>query len=106
MTTITLSQGRTALDSTIGKWEDMAAGKETDLRYKRDPLCEMYWNDACVPCPIWLKTKKKVCRGTPFIKWRDHHVLKHPNEDMMMVHCRECEKLARKQIRFLRGLKP
>lgn len=66
---------QTILKQTIKHWERMATGK---ARNREKPnaewcmLCHMYLlnnkskKDDCKDCPVFTKTKKQRCRGTPY----------------------------------------
>ena len=64
-----------ALKASIAKWErnqTVQTAKEVDLGPSYCPLCKLFNTpemteiDCCYGCPVFEKTKKKCCRGTPY----------------------------------------
>jgi len=58
-----------ALKASIAKWGRNAKVKDPD-KYLLDsddcPLCGMFYRNNCEGCPVYLKTGKWACGGTPY----------------------------------------
>lgn len=70
----------TALQKAIAKWERMASDDREDAygaEKLRCPLCVLFnppdknSETDCVGCPIFQKTKRRYCNGTPYEKFSE-----------------------------------
>lgn len=57
-----------ALEESIVKWESIASGENKEIPDVYNcPLCIAYnLNDTCFNCPVYKRTGKHLCRGTPY----------------------------------------
>ena len=90
-----------ALKKSIEKWEQRAKGKKTD---DECPLCDLFRlysdvegveyefneNRICVGCPVFAKTGKVRCEGSPYDIWMDGESVAD----------------AKKELKFLKSLLP
>ena len=102
-----------ALKKSIIKWGKIAKStKEKDLGSYNCGLCGLFGDVACVGCPIYSKTNKKYCRDTPYTEWTNHvstHVINanyFGDGSRREPGCKECLKLAREELNFLKSLLP
>jgi hypothetical protein len=63
-----------ALKKSIKKWEAIVNGTGTDKGSNDCALCQIFCcdnvtPDPCAGCPIWRKTRKDFCMGTPYDDW-------------------------------------
>jgi len=102
-----------ALKKSIVKWERIAKStKELDKGIVNCALCNLFNAGGCGGCPVYEKTKKKYCRDTPYTEWSDHVI--DDNYSFSYVGaglrrkpgCRECLRLVRKELNFLKSLLP
>lgn len=66
----TAKQKKAALLGAIEKWKWIAAGKGVDLGTDNCPLCHLYYRFGCRGCPVYQKTGKSDCWGTPYDEYR------------------------------------
>ena len=95
-----------ALKGSIKKWERIVAGELEDEGPDNCPLCKLYyWDKDCTGCPVFEKTAKHYCSGTPYEdKWvplirREAFVNKRADTP-------EKKKAARAELKFLKSLLP
>ena len=74
---------RKALEQSIGKWNDICMGIKKENGESECPLCVSFnkkyisalpgrlYGVSCDGCPIYLKTKRDGCIGTPYRRWRE-----------------------------------
>ena len=91
----------TALKGSIKKWEGIVAGTEGDEGIKNCPLCQEFWNDGCVGCPVYEHTGQMSCDGTPYDDWTHHRW-----ESGMKAETPEDKLQAQKMLDFLKSLLP
>lgn len=70
-----LKKGEDPLELSIEKWEDVVdKGLDADQGWENCALCEKYFpsgcSDPCKGCPIFEKTGKHFCDGTPYEKYQ------------------------------------
>ena len=97
-----------ALKGSIVKWEKIVDGTGIDEGGDNCPLCILV-DFECNFCPVFNKTGKIVCNGTPYVKWVNHHVnhkLSYRNRDCPEVECKICERHAKAEVEFLKSLLP
>lgn len=89
-----------ALRGSINKWIKIVRGTGVDYGEANCPLCKMFntFGNDCVGCPVFQKTKKPYCMGTPFAGWVRLNVDRVENE--------RHAKWARKELAFLQSLLP
>lgn len=93
-----------ALEGSIQKWVDIAAGRIADEGENNCPLCKLFNNAdskrACFGCPVEEKTGKPYCKKTPYRDWCNNEpvdcMAKTPGQ----------KKKARAEVKFLRSLLP
>lgn len=61
----------TALQGSIAKWEAIAAGTGKDDGTANCPLCEEFYGDDCVECPVKERTGQRACAGSPYDEWTE-----------------------------------
>lgn len=96
-------KARTALiASRTEKWEGIKHGTVVDLGGDNCALCGEY--RLCDGCPIYTKTGRMDCDGTPYKKWLSHQNKEHSMCNKRIIHCRVCAEIADEEIAFLAGL--
>jgi len=97
-----------ALQKSIEKWEKIVMEKGKDEGSRNCALCWLFLKNECEGCPVYAKTKRKGCRGTPCEDWVDHQEnhFYYVNEPYRVVKCPECKKLAEEELEFLKSLLP
>ena len=102
-----------ALKKSIVKWERIVKStKELDLGSVNCALCILFNADGCGGCPIYKKTKKKYCRDTPHTEWTKHVIDDNYSSSYVgdglrrKPGCRECLRLVREELNFLKSLLP
>lgn len=102
-----------ALRGSISKWENIVAGTAGDMGPSNCPLCQEFFRNHCVGCPVSAKVGASYCGNTPYSAWRmraraDAEVTLDPitwgREDK--VENEEDVKLAQAELDFLRSLLP
>jgi len=103
-----------ALEKSIQKWEKIVAGEGVDEGPNNCALCKLFSDVDCynsklgVSCPASdIESYLDGCCGTPWEEWRDHHEEKHGTKyyEPKKVECRECKRLAKKELEFLKSLR-
>lgn len=61
----------TALKGSIEKWEKIVEGMGIDRGVSNCPLCRLFntYESMCKGCPVYERTKKRACGGTPYNDW-------------------------------------
>jgi len=97
-----------ALKKSIEKWEKIVMEKGKDLGFLNCALCKLFVEDECVDCPVYIKTGRRSCRGTPYENWAHHQANNHFDEfsEAYTVECPKCKELAQKELEFLKSLLP
>lgn len=102
-----------ALKASIAKWEAKAKAKSINqfgVGAKGCPLCSLFNKPnmntqlSCVGCPVFAKTGKLWCAGTPQEDAegiRNEWLIYGPSEYRHIAH-----EIARKEVAFLRSLLP
>lgn len=54
------------------------------------PLCKLFHKYECIDCPIYKKTNKRCCYGTPFVYWTEHDT-KIIDEATLKIHQNEID---------------
>ena len=91
-----------ALNKSIDKWERLASNgydEETRITAKECPLCRRFRKNGvlrCWLCPVYEKTKRSLCQGTPY---EDAVLFLHYKRD-------DFRRAARDEVDFLRSLLP
>lgn len=101
---------------SIKKWQAVLDGKE-EGGISDCPLCRVYHDvytmfnddndddDCCIKCPIYKKTNRICCKGTPYETWITHQDKMHSLfYHGRKVRCKVCEIIARDMIKFLKKL--
>jgi hypothetical protein len=66
---------RAALDASIKHWEENVAAETSDqasIPYRHCALCTKFDSDEeteatrCTRCPVYRRTKRQLCEGTPY----------------------------------------
>ena len=87
-----------ALEKSIKHWqenvnEDFAS---VSAECSDCALCDLFWKNECVGCPVFLKTGLEYCDGTPFFEaWKS---LDDGKE-------KEFREAAAKEVEFLKSLR-
>lgn len=91
-----------ALEESIKKWEDIAAGTGVDLGKRNCALCGLFWDNDCVGCPVFKITGFTGCRETPYTKFmfsvRD-------SGSGRQAKTEEEKELAQREVDFLKSLR-
>jgi hypothetical protein len=96
---------KTALLGSIEKWKAIEDGTGIDLGPRNCPLCEIFWNEyRCGSCPVKKKTRRSVCKETPYQEWEEHHNSNHRNFNGLENLCPTCSELAKEEREFLESL--
>ncbi len=87
---------------SIKKWESVKDGTIMELGGNNCPLCREYiyrLQIGCKECPIYLRTGKVNCFGTPYEDWGvcDNGCDEYP-------YCDECNDVIGKELKFLHEL--
>ncbi len=94
-----------ALDGSIKKWNDIVNNDGEDDGITNCPLCKVFKSDECTNCPVREKTKQSGCMGSPYSEFYDHHTTQHIKYPRR-IECKTCKTLAKKELAFLKSLKP
>ena len=97
-----------ALKESIKKWEKIVAGKGGDRGGGNCALCELFAEEGCIDCPVYIKTGKCDCSDTPYVEWHDHQTNNHFDgfSEIYKIECPKCKELAQKELEFLKSLLP
>ena len=108
-----------ALKGSIRKWERIVKTTTAkDDGIYNCPLCKLFHaaisknflSESCRTCPIYSKTNKCFCNGTPYQTWSNHHSADHDDVKVYHKHryvsCKECLQLAKVELNFLKSLLP
>lgn len=91
-----------ALKESIKKWKHIASGKNKELPGSHNcPLCVAYQdisNDTCFNCPVYKRTGKHLCRGTPYSLAIDKRC-------EFGAHSKEYLDAAKLEVEFLKSLR-
>lgn len=100
-----------ALEGSIKKWEDIAAGRGLDAGPDNCPLCAIFFNErGCGDCPVRLKADFGGCVNTPYSDWFNHHDEDHElntQDDGIRLFkgCTTCLEHAQAEVDFLKSLR-
>jgi len=101
-------EAQAALANSALKWLDILhlEGFAVDEGPENCPLCSLYREGRCARCPIYRRTGKALCEGTPYHDWWTHHWLEHNQWHDLTLHadCPECRVLAKNELDFLLSL--
>jgi hypothetical protein len=106
------AETRKALKGSIRKWEGIVAGTRLDEGTQNCPLCWKFQDvTSCPGCPVAERSDKPHCMDTPHDKWVEHHYIGHNSEACLplgtyLSSCKECQKLAKMELDFLKSLQP
>lgn len=108
---------RAALRGSITKWEKIVAGVGVDRGTRNCPLCQMFLvkSDTCRGCPVYEKTRKSYCKGSPYEDWDGLFLNNRSSEQLekslpsIKMNCEEekyleAKILAEEELEFLRSL--
>lgn len=99
----TARQTAEALEGSIEKWRKIVAGEDKDDGPDNCPLCHLFIDKDCWGCPVSQISEQPRCSGTPHKNWCDHSDRKHDGVGQNL--CSICTRLARKELKFLEGLR-
>ena len=92
----------------VEKWIPIREGIKVDRGASDCKLCDVYYLETSyTDCPIYKKTGRGFCKGTPYAKWCEHHkeqIDKKGNgghSRPFKTACKLCRKLAQEEIYFL-----
>jgi hypothetical protein len=95
-----------ALKASIVHWERIAEGKEGSQACSNCPLCRLL-NEDCGCCPIYLKTGKVACGGTPYCEFGKYADNKYDQVWLgLFAVSKDAKDAALKEVKFLKGLLP
>jgi hypothetical protein len=82
-----LKAGKNPLDVSIKKWHDIVNKKTDDDGLSGDncALCFIH-KENCKACPIYKKTFKQQCKGTPYIEIHDNSGTTREEAQIRMYH--------------------
>jgi hypothetical protein len=98
------------LEKTIEHWKGVKAGKERVLG-DNCPLCQEFRipRGSCEDCPIYKKTQREGCYGTPYTKFFEHFNNEHlryiQGDRTYTIVCPDCEAFVDEEIAFLESLR-
>lgn len=96
-----------ALEASIEKWERNARADhpdEVELGPKTCPLCQLFWEDDCVDCPVAASTRLQFCEDTPY-EWCEDSAERwenYPDSKDLREAFREA---AEEEVAFLKSLR-
>jgi len=95
-----------ALKKSIEKWEKIVKREGEDRGLRNKALCRLFLMKGCKGCPVYSRTGKISCEGTPYIEWIKHHRDKHPSilDVSLKIKCPKCKELALQELEFLKSL--
>jgi hypothetical protein len=95
-----------ALEKSIEKWQKIYDGTGFDAGVDDCELCIVF-NDFlnCTDCPVFIRTGRNFCNGTPYKEWFKHHESKHNSCHPMRIECEECKRIAKDELDFLISLR-
>lgn len=104
----------TALQRSIRKWKQIAAGKAVSYGTDNCALCRKFHpeynmgKNSCEGCPVREVTGQDECLDTPFSAWQTHLHNSHKDrfEDAVQPGCELCVDIALAEYNFLRALLP
>jgi len=98
----------TALKGSVEKWRRIVNRDNVDRGSGNCPLCLVC--KSCFQCPVFEKTRKFICEGTPYSEWSSHHKNMHESEissvNGLPNLCPECTRIAVDEMMFLCSLLP
>ena len=89
-----------ALEESIAKWESIASGDNKEIPCSDNcELCNAYQtdNEKCFDCPVYKRTGKHLCRGTPYSLAIDKRC-------EFGAHSKEYLDAAKLEVEFLKSL--
>lgn len=95
-----------ALEDSIKKWKKIIDKKDDDRGKENCPLCDEFWDNHCLRCPVALKVGDFWCGKTPYDNWIKHQFSAH--DEVTTPHsikCSYCKILAKKELEFLKSLR-
>lgn len=102
-----------ALRKSIAKWEGIVAGTTGDEGTENCALCERFYYQSCIGCPVWEFTTYGQCRNTPYDDWcelgPDHVQCKKISGRIALASFVKSEHsiaIAKKELEFLKSLLP
>ena len=101
------SETREALEGSIKKWQGIVDGTVLNAGSTNCPLCVMFLNmNDCSGCPVYEKTGKNSCHGSPYHRFVDHSA-SYPGEDDKGFDAWQTEstRLAQAELDFLISLR-
>lgn len=107
-----------AIKKSIRKWESIAEGIGIDRGATNCALCQKYYTNDCIDCPVYHATGDEWCSNTPYGDWINHQKKEHTDTIMQIVatfttwifieksivFCPTCREIAWKEVEFLRSL--
>jgi hypothetical protein len=89
-----------ALEESIAKWESIASGENKEFPSSDNcGLCNAYQtdNEKCFDCPVYKRTGKHLCLGTPYSLAIDKRC-------EFGIHSKEYLDAAKLEVEFLKSL--
>jgi len=97
-----------AIDSSIEKYQKILRLEGYERGQENCALCSLFVKDECTECPIFVKTGNKLCAETPweqfYLHWSKCHS-KYLDIYNRRIVCNECEKIIKKEIKFLKEVR-
>ena len=100
----------TAIEGSIGKWENIRHSNGADEGGRNCPMCQEFYNvylEACGACPVFKVTGREGCAGTPYNAWGPHHRDNHmdlADSVRMKDECPACKRFATQELNFLKDV--
>ncbi len=95
-----------ALNGSILKWEKIFRGLDQDNGTENCPLCQLFYGNDCLNCPIANDTGAQYCEETPHT---DYALTVHEEyeygQSYTVINYPELKPLAFKELRYLIRLK-
>ncbi len=99
-----------ALKGSIVKWERiLRSPKAHDRGADNCALCEIFLKNDCIKCPVRNATERNECLDSPWTPWAIHQDNAHSrcfSPYFREPFCKECMRLAKKELAFLESLLP
>ena len=93
-----------ALEGSIKKWEKIVDGTGYDRGGENCPLCKLFLHSGtfdCGGCPVYQKTRKMGCDGTPYLDFVRFRITPPSN-----VTTQGSITAAKHMLQFFRSLRP
>lgn len=99
-----ISMMKAAKDNELKRLESIASGGKPDNGVEGCPFCEIFLNDDCSQCPVYLKTGYDLCRLSPYADWVRHQSEVHYKlQPPYTVQCDSCREILQRVFEFVKS---